>query len=68
MLVSALAELLWKARAGRAVIAVPTTEVCLLDPPLTFMFDGITEKVSQPSPGIACLHCSPAAAALPLRQ
>ena len=44
-LCSAMTEILWKVGdRSRAVIVIPCLEV-VIDPPLTFTFDGVTEKV-----------------------
>ena len=40
-----MTEILWKVGdRSRAVIVIPCLEV-VIDPPLTFTFDGVTEKV-----------------------
>ena len=45
-LCSAMTEILWKVGdRSRAVIVIPCLEV-VIDPPLTFTFDGVTEKVN----------------------
>ena len=49
-LVSAMAEMLWKAGdMNRVVIVIPCLEI-VIEPPLTFTFDGITEKLH-------CFYC-----------
>ena len=43
-----MTEILWKVGESRAVIVIPCLEV-VIDPPLTFTFDGVTEKVGDSS-------------------